>query len=216
MLTFQHNCPYCRTRQIGFTGRFDWKLPREDSEKMLLATCNGCSGGVIFHLRLTRHSSEYGLEKAAGDLASNGIRILHNWPASVADDVPSDVPDPIQRLYSQALTCLTQEAWDAAGMTLRKAIDVSTKALNPASASKSLAARIDALYAGQKLTSDIKDWAHEVRLDGNNAAHEDESFTKDQATTLKEFVAAYMRYVYSLPALVERNRHKRVTKKEAK
>lgn len=94
-------------------------------------------------------------------------------------------------------------------MTFRKVIDVSTKLLDPSLAKKALAFRIDDLEKSGKLTADIKAWAHEIRLDGNNAAHEDDPFTREQAESLRFFVDAYLRYIYTLPKMVERSRENR-------
>jgi hypothetical protein len=135
--------------------------------------------------------------------------VIAHWPSNIADEIPADVPDAIASLYRQALLCHRQGAWDAAGMTLRKTLEVSTKTLDTNLASKTLAARIEALYDSQKLTADIKDWAHEIRLDGNAAVHESESFDAAQVEGLKQFTEAYLRYIYTLPALVESSRKRR-------
>jgi hypothetical protein len=208
-LTFAQDCPHCRTKAIGFTGRYDWKIPNEHDQKFLLATCNGCAGGVVFQLRLTKHNADYAFDKAVGDLKSNGIYVMRRWPGEVGDGVPADVPDNIADLYRQAVLCSRQQARDAAGMTLRKTLEVSTKTLEPSLAGKSLASRIDALHGAQKLTADIRDWAHEIRLDGNEAAHDEAPFSRDQVASLIQFVEAYIRYIYTLPALVSKSRLKR-------
>jgi Domain of unknown function (DUF4145) len=205
-LEFGHNCPYCGTRGIGYTGRFNWKTPATDHQKFVLATCNGCQGGVIFLLHLRKHSADYDFNAASGNLQTNDLTISRSWPDKVDNHVPDDLPPPIESLFVQALNCVRQGAWDAAGMTFRKVIDVSTKLLDKTSANKKLANRIDDLAEKGKITLDLKDWAHEVRLDGNEAAHEDEPFSKDQAESLSTFVEAYLKYIYTFPALVQKNR----------
>ena len=94
-------------------------------------------------------------------------------------------------------------------MTLRKTLEISTKGIDQSLASKPLARRIDDLHASGKLTQDIKDWAHEIRLNGNEATHDEDPFTSEQVDSLRKFVEAYLRYTYSLPALVAENRQKR-------
>jgi hypothetical protein len=170
---------------------------------------------VIFLFQLNRHSADYQLIKADGDLASNEIKIVEYWPSSATHSVPDDVPANVLMIYSQALLCMRQDAWDSAGMTFRKTIDVSTKGLEPQLSSKPLAARIDALHISGRLTDDLKAWAHEIRLDGNEATHEEDPFTQDQAESLMQFSDAYLKYIYTLPALVAKNRAGRFATKAA-
>jgi hypothetical protein len=209
-LIIPHDCPFCETQKVAFLARFDWSIPGEDSEKLFLAICSACVKGVIFQIRFTKHSASYDFSKAFGDLQSNGMYLIVSWPNNIVDNIPEDVPENVESLYRQARLCFRQQAWDAAGMTLRKALDVSTKGLDPSLSGKSLAARIDALHKNGSLTSEIRDWAHEIRLDGNEAAHEEDPTTPEQVASLIEFSNAYLRYVYTLPALVKRNRKRRV------
>lgn len=203
-LEFSHNCPYCKTDKIGFTSRYDWKIPNTSSQKFILTTCNGCHGGVIFLFGLSNHTSDYDFNKASGNLEFNGLRPIKSWPQTAHNDVPEDIPAQLSGLLSQAVKCLRQGAWDAAGMTFRKVIDISTKLLDPSLSKKMLASRIDELEKSGKLTPDIKAWAHEIRLDGNEAAHEDDPFTKDQAEALSSFVDAYLRYIHAVCQTIAR------------
>lgn len=203
------DCPFCDTKRVSFVSRYDWSVPGDGVHKLFLGVCNACSSGVIFKLCLTRHVPAHDFINTSGDIQSNGMLIADAWPRIVSDQVPADVPEQVGSLFRQAQTCIRQMAWDAAGMTLRKTLEVSTKGLDPTLACKSLAARIDALHTNGKLTADVRDWAHEIRLDGNNAVHDEEPFTPEQTENLRAFVESYLRYTYSLPALVAQNRAKR-------
>ncbi len=83
----------------------------------------------------------------------------------------------------------------------RKTVDVATKELmkDEAAKIKDLAPRIDALARAGRLTEDLRAWAHQIRLDGNDAVHGD-SFTKEQAEELLDFTELFLTYVYTLPA----------------
>ena len=61
-----------------------------------------------------------------------------------------------------------------------------------------------------KITQDIADWADRIRLDGNDAAHEEDSFTLKQAEELHSFTRLVMMYFFSFPGMLE----KRETKTE--
>ncbi|KIJ00528.1 hypothetical protein ST27_10250 [Xanthomonas phaseoli pv. phaseoli] len=82
----------------------------------------------------------------------------------------------------------------------RKALDLATRELDATLAGKTLVTRINALEAAGKLTSDLKEWAHLIRLDGNNGAHDDEELPADQIEQLRMFTELFLVYTFTLPA----------------
>lgn len=86
----------------------------------------------------------------------------------------------------------------------RKALDISTRELDQQLANKNLKPRIDALFNAGRLTSDLKDWAHQIRLDGNEGAHDEEELTPDQIRQLARFTELFLIYTFTLPAAVNR------------
>jgi hypothetical protein len=56
------------------------------------------------------------------------------------------------------------------------------------------------------LTPDLKDWAHQVRLGGNDAAHDEDPYTQEEAEELLSFADLYLTYVYSLPGRLKLRR----------
>jgi Domain of unknown function (DUF4145) len=83
----------------------------------------------------------------------------------------------------------------------RKTVDAATKDLmkDQAKQIRDLAPRIDALATAGKLTEDLRAWAHQIRLDGNNAVHDEKPFTKEEAEELLDFTELFLTYVYTLP-----------------
>lgn len=47
-----------------------------------------------------------------------------------------------------------------------------------------------------------------IRLEGNEAAHEEEQFTQEKATPMKEFTELFLLYAFTLPARVAGARQK--------
>jgi len=84
----------------------------------------------------------------------------------------------------------------------RKCLDLATKELDSTLAGKKLAARIDALHARGALTEDLKQWAHAVRLDGNDAAHEEDELSIEEIKQLASFTELFLQYTFTLPAQV--------------
>ncbi|MBI4968850.1 MAG: DUF4145 domain-containing protein [Rhodospirillales bacterium] len=96
--------------------------------------------------------------------------------------------------------------WDACGMAGRKALDLATKHLDQSLADTKLVGRIDALAEAHRITPDLKEWAHEVRRLGNDAAHEDDPFSKDDAEALIKFTRTFLEYAFTLPGSLAKRR----------
>jgi len=62
--------------------------------------------------------------------------------------------------------------------------------------------RIDKLAAENLITPALKDWAHELRLDGNEALHGDQPADEELATRMERLTYFLLTYLYTLPAQV--------------
>jgi len=97
-----------------------------------------------------------------------------------------------------------RQDWDAAGAMFRKALDTSLKNINP-DGRGTIAARIDGLPADIGVTPAMKQWAHEIRVLGNDATHEEEPFDMAECARLREFTEILLTYVFTMPGrLAER------------
>lgn len=63
--------------------------------------------------------------------------------------------------------------------------------------------RIDKMAAEHRITPELKDWAHELRLDGNDAMHGDDDTTREMADQMHELCKFLLIYLYTLPAQVQ-------------
>lgn len=96
----------------------------------------------------------------------------------------------------------------------RKTLDVATRALDPDLKKFSLFHRIEKLAEDGMLTPAMRAWSHEIRLDGNDAVHDEKPETEDDATISQRFAEAFLTYAFTLPAMVKANRAKRATSPE--
>lgn len=207
--TLKLNCPYCDSSNASFTATHEWRGHLRTDERFVLMTCGHCIHGVICKVNHTRGSTVYKTIEMIGALDKQDLRVLMIWPRKLESLIPNDIPDNLASFYNQALKSMKSQSWDAAGVMFRKVIDVSTKVLMPEISGKSLFQRIVLLKENGRLTPDIADWASEVRLDGNEAAHEEVPFGELEALSLNQFAEAYLTYVYTLPAQVASRRLKR-------
>lgn len=139
-----------------------------------------------------------------------GFSLTDTYPKPALVRAPEYINDQLKSYYMQAVENVKRR-WDASGAMSRKVVDVSVKQLLKDEATKyrTMNDRIDALAKRGRLTEDLRTWAHEVRLGGNDAAHDEDPFTKEEAAELLDFVELYLTYVYTLPGrLAARRRPK--------
>lgn len=87
-------------------------------------------------------------------------------------------------------------------------MELALKGLSPEIEAWKIEKRIDKMAAEGLITNDLKDWAHELRLDGNDAVHEDEMTNEviDQMHSLCTFLLTYL---FTLPEQVKAARARR-------
>lgn len=196
------NCPHCGGNSMTFTVKAQSQLSKKPRFFFLFTTCGGCSKGVLAECE---NPLGYDLVNNAGNLKDkDGVRLVEYWPAPKTTDAPRFTPANVARFYSQAVKAMSREDWDAAGSMSRKALDVATRHLDTsdAFAKKPLASRIDDLAARQLITPQMREWAHAIRVDGNDAVHDPDQFTQEEAETLYSFADLFLQYVFTMPGML--------------
>lgn len=174
----------------------------------VLAVCGVCNNGVLIRSR-DKGSSQHGsLLQHQLDFPGSRFEVLQAWP-EYHSRAPENAPSNVASFYEQGLENIKNKRWDAAGAMFRKSLDVATKILSPEHRSATLFSRINKMVEAGTLTSAMGDWSHEVRLDGNDAVHDDEPETEADARAAHKFAEAVLTYAFTLPALVNANRAKR-------
>ena len=130
-------------------------------------------------------------------------------PAATRIDAPEDVPEGISKNFREAVDSLRRGKFNSAGMMFRRVLDRSTLAISEdpeIMRKKNLKKRIEILADQQKLTPDLRGLAHLLRLEGNDAAHDDEEFDEARAKQMGEFAELFLIYAFTLPERVRRAR----------
>lgn len=201
-LAIQANCPHCGTQRIGFTFIGDVNLgPQKPKNFLAFFKCNKCQGGLVVEYEHVINHGPLSPGQCPSDPAELGFSVKKLYPGSMPSTVPAHVNAPLDRYYRQASESLQGGHYDASGAMSRKVVDVSTQQLLGEDSKKfgNIRDRIDALAQRGLLTPDLKDWAHQIRLGGNDAAHDEDPYTKDEAEDLLGFAELYLTYVYTLP-----------------
>lgn len=208
---FEADCPYCRIRSVAFTvaAIIQWKELWEDKSYDVFAQCGyrPCRRGIIKTVSTTGQSLSL-----ANNLTSdrNPSQIVPRFPSPY---VPLHTPDPAARYFKQGCANNLSGNWDAAGAMFRKALDVGLKHKFP-ELSGSLFERIQQAKENGGLTEDLAEWAHEIRLDGNAAVHDEDEYTEEEAKPLEAFTNMVFQYLFTLPAMVQEKKRDSSTKKQ--
>jgi Domain of unknown function (DUF4145) len=206
MASILTDCPHCGGIKIGFSGVAEYKLAPHDSNKYLLfMVCNNCQGAIVNGYHLYNNMGYTSPASCPGDPANFGFNSGGSYPTPAPSKVPPQVPAPIDSYFLQASDALKRGHYDASGAMSRKVVDVSTQQLLGDESKKynNIKSRIDALMKNSTITPDLGEWAHEVRLGGNDAAHDEDPYQKPEAEELLDFAELYLTYVYTLPKRLE-------------
>jgi hypothetical protein len=95
----------------------------------------------------------------------------------------------------------TPDCEEAAATMYRRSLDIGLKVAFP-DYKGDLNKRIEKLVEAHVLPTSIGDWAHQVRLVGNDGAHDLEGVTRPDLVACRNFVGAVLRYSFSFPKMV--------------
>jgi len=138
------------------------------------------------------------------------------YPISLEDDLNNEekefFPKEVLLDYQEALRCKSIGAHRASCSMFRRALQSSLLILG-ANHKFDLIKQIEAL---ESLPSDIKDWAHQIRIFGNWGAHPDKDNLKevnaDDAIEAQDFISKFLLYMFIMPEKVKISRAKREEK----
>lgn len=123
------------------------------------------------------------------------------WPVAARPSAPASVPENVKNFFLQGLDNLDRRNTDAAGMMFRKALEARIRTMH-ADGKGSLYDRIKGLPAELGVTPAMKRWAHSIRHLGNDATHEEDLFSQDDAKNIHKFTEVFLTQAFSLPARI--------------
>ncbi len=196
-------CPYCLSNRITFTFKGQYQWTSNPHTWNTFWVCRKCEEGIVVKLVGPSHSLP---SDCPGDPRDAGFDLYGIRPRIQQFRAPANVPDAIARDFEEALDNLRRQKWTSAGMMFRKVLQRATTEMAPEGIefrNMRLIQRINSLDKHRLITPAMKDWAHKIRLDGNEATHEeDEDFSGDQARLMKEFTELLLIYSFTLPARI--------------
>lgn len=198
-------CPHCR-HQVAAEFMAEWITPIDGINMWTVAfKCVRCQFGIFAVAQ--PHHGRLRPSEGNGDIGiTPAFRVMETYPMA-SKPPPPFLPDNIVKYYSQAVEAEIREMWDACGGMCRKVIDAATVDMG-ANKSKKLQQRIDELTDRHLLTSQLKEWADAIRLDGNDAAHDPDPFSPEEAHQIRSFTELFLMYVYTLPGMLNERKAK--------
>ncbi len=197
MGTIKRNCPHCYAKSMAFRS---FAAQLVDNRWFTALQCNGCHGGYFVEVEDNTHTNPHDYK---GDIPScKYFRIVNEYPRKVEKETPKYLPENIENFYSQSIFALRGDNYDSSAIMSRKVLEVSVKKIHP-EGEGNLYKRIEALADQGIITRELKDWAHIIRQEGNESAHEEEPVTKEFAESIQSFTELFLLYVFTMPGMVK-------------
>ncbi len=145
-------------------------------------------------------------------------KIEQIYPASLPKPVDPRIPEVIKKDLEEAYACFAANAYRATGMMARRAVELLC--IDKKAPEGSLIKKIDWLLEQQIITKDLRDWAHEIRLTGNEAAHppktikEENPISENDAKDILELLESLVNALYITNHKKEERKQRRNERKQ--
>jgi hypothetical protein len=194
-------CPRCgRIAAFTHLGGASTHLKPDGSERVITLVCQGCRDSIVVVERRVQSQSNGQV------VAYEGV---HWWPLPGLGDLDPDIPPQVGSVYSEGMRALSVKAPRASvvmfrGMLAQVVVDKGSAA---AQAKHSLYDKLEQMSQDGSLHPSLVEWAREIRLIGNAAAHPDalDPVSDEEAADLARLCRQLLNVMYEVPARIARN-----------
>ena len=145
----------------------------------------------------------HAVEGISGNLRNPAyVEAIDVLPERPAASCPPYCSADVSRAFIQAEENISRGNAEAAASMDRRALEIGTKLIAPDLAGLKLNQRINELATKNLITPALKDWAHGLRIVGNEALHDMEGVTIDEAKQAHELTRFMLIYLFTLPEQV--------------
>ncbi len=184
---YKMDCPHCFTKQVAFSFVYRQKV-NEDKLHDIYA-CGYCNGAVILEKIKDNHGN---------------VEVKQSFPEGSVIEIPRYMPKNIEKFFIQGIKALP-ESPDAAGAMFRKTLEIALNDVVPKELQdKSIYDKINDAVRHNHISDELGEWANIIRIDGNEATHDENPFDLDQAEMLRQFTELFLSQIYTLPTLVRK------------
>lgn len=188
-----HRCPHCQIAKPNLSMIYKDIVAAGDGGWVFALQCGSC--GLLTVVQ-----------------ASKFLTVVNTWPKPKTYSM--DIPERARESLADAHDALATPRLSIIGSAT--AVDWMLK--EKGYKTGNLHKRIEQAAADHLITPDMKDWAHEVRLEANNERHADDELPKptlEDAQRVLKFAEALAELLFELPARVARGRRKTVPSEPA-
>lgn len=217
MTTLVSDCPHCGAANMSFTvfgASSAVKVPGTFTGQIRVAAeCGRCLGPIAAVMKTASQPATKTWDTLVSQVATgphaipNDLwEVIDSWPAMPKPRVPDLLTADVEKAFLQGEKNLQMDGCEEPAATMfRRALDLALKEAHP-DIDGNLVSRIKTLHERKVLPETIVDWAHAVRMIGNDGAHQPEGCTRDDAIAARDFVDAVLRYLFSLPRMIKARR----------
>jgi hypothetical protein len=195
------DCPHCLAQAM--TMNVVSRAKTREGYGIAFAQCGRCIMPVTAIVGMSHSTIEHWIINPGNDvLADSQATLITVIPDPKKSAAPAHVEKDVARVFVQAEDARRRQELDNAGMAYRKTLDIALKKFDGA-LKGSLYERIDTLAARHDITAAMQEWAHQVRLIGNDANHEDQEPRAPDIEAIAAFTETLLKYLFTLPAEVK-------------
>lgn len=201
MAILRRDCPHCPATSVAFEIKFAERNHRQGGMAWnCLGMCGACSAPICFIATAAQSNNHAAPHTHSADIEGNW-RVPVIWPARQPSGAPPHTPRAVASRFIQGENAYRRGDWNAAVAMYRSALDIAAKGM-PGVEGKDFFQRLKWLHDNNKITPEIRSWADHVRVEGNEALHDPDEFTENDAKPLRLFTEMFLRYVFELPGEV--------------
>lgn len=196
---FVDDCPHCGARAHLVMVSNEYHLVNNgDQYNYIIFRCKPCKKLTlkVFHSIQNPYSRDQKLE------LDDWVAKYPSGKTDAQEKFVEFVPKTVISDYEEGLRCLSVSSPRAAASMFRRSLQDALIHLG-ANQDTELIEQIKSI---PRLTDDIKDWAHNVRIFGNWGAHPQKDLLKDvdmkKAKEVRDFTDEFFNYVYVMPGKV--------------
>jgi hypothetical protein len=194
-------CPRCGRVAAFAAAGASIHIKADGSEQVSALRCMGCNDAIVVVERI-------GQPPSPGQPAV--YEGMHWWPMPGSADLDADIPPGIGSAYSEGLRALAVKAPRAAAVMFRGMLAqfVADKGSAAAQAKHTLYDKLEQMSQDGSLHPSLVEWAKEIRLIGNAAAHPDalDPVSEQEAAELGRLCRQLLDVIYEVPARITRSR----------
>lgn len=181
------------------------RSPAIELDRATILICRHCTQGTVVIEERVQEPLQPGQRPTTAKVYYRGV---HWWPLPEAHH-SQDIPEEIASAFAEATSTLYAQCPRATVVMARRTLEAVTA--DKGETDGVLANRLKVLATKGILQPELAEWAREIRVIGNTGAHYDvlNKASMEDARDLMNFLRELLRYLYEMPAELQRRRERR-------